>query len=349
MSARWPPTRRLAPGAPLPLASGQRARRWCCRWARRSASRPPACCCSATAPPPSGNRSEAQLSRRRASEKLALLIAALDRDMKGAQLSVLVPINQEQLPAVGRRTCRPTSPAHSPLSLSRVVLRVARPQFRRRDHLRVQPRRSAAALGRGGRSGRAVPGGDAPPAHGAPSRSSSRSSPTRRTGSASPPTSSGLPGVPYQVVVHLLYDDITGAGRLFGLVGYTVNLPIGCDGEYFEELVGQVSQIGGADDDMAISHHRRRRRGRRRPVAAGRGRTVAATCSRFPIRFFDRNLTQVATADDAAAGTVVGPGDAARGRGRPRGPQRPAHVRADGAGGAGGARQRLRHRARAWW
>src|SRR6185295_14648284 len=46
-------------------------------------------------------RSETQLADRRASEKLALLVAALDRDMKGAQLSVLVPINQEQLTGGG--------------------------------------------------------------------------------------------------------------------------------------------------------------------------------------------------------------------------------------------------------
>ena len=42
-------------------------------------------------------RSTAQLVDQRANEVLALLIAGLNRDMKGAQLSVLVPINHEAL------------------------------------------------------------------------------------------------------------------------------------------------------------------------------------------------------------------------------------------------------------
>ena len=52
--------------------------------------------------------------------------------------------------------------------------------------------------------------------------------------------------------MHLLYDDLTGAGRLFGLVGYTVNLPW-AKREYFAELVRQVSQIGGQDGGLALT------------------------------------------------------------------------------------------------
>ena len=44
-------------------------------------------------------RSAAQLVEQRATEVLALLMAGLNRDMKGAQVSVLVPINQESLRA----------------------------------------------------------------------------------------------------------------------------------------------------------------------------------------------------------------------------------------------------------
>ena len=103
-----------------------------------------------------------------------------------------------------------------------------------------------------------------------------------------------IAGVPYQVVVHLLYDDITGAGRLFGLVGYTVNLPW-VKSEYFKELVRQVSRIGGESADMALT------------VANSAGEVVTSAAiaapqpalhfQRFPLRFYDRNLTQLLPAD----------------------------------------------------
>ena len=50
-----------------------------------------------------------------------------------------------------------------------------------------------------------------------------------------------LGGVPYQVVVHLLYDTIARRPRLVGIVGYTVNLAW-VRGHYFGEIIGQVQR-----------------------------------------------------------------------------------------------------------
>src|SRR5262245_4591053 len=46
-------------------------------------------------------RSDRLLADRRAGETLALLVAALDRDMKGAQLSLLLHLSENQLLTVG--------------------------------------------------------------------------------------------------------------------------------------------------------------------------------------------------------------------------------------------------------
>ena len=235
-------------------------------------------------------RSEAQLSERRASEKLALLIAALDRDMKGAQLSVLVPINQEQLTGGG------------PASLSAYFAR-AFARFPYPESFFVWRGPSSA-----GETTYVFNRADRPPPWDVgPVSSAPYPVVTRRDRTALHPIVEQIQrdashrkrfaayefpiaGVRYQLVVHLLYDDITGAGRLFGLAGYTVNLDW-MRREYFKELVGQVSRIGGAADDMALR------------IVDTTGRVVAATplpgapgrsphVQAFPIRFFDRNLTQ---------------------------------------------------------
>jgi signal transduction histidine kinase len=228
------------------------------------------------------DRSEAQLADRRASEKLALLIAALDRDMKGAQLSVLVPINQEQLSGSGsaglsalfaRAFARFPYPESffvwsrpSPTQETTYVFnRADRPPpwdtlGDRAPRYPVVTRRDRTAL--------------------APFIDQIRRDATHRKRFAA--YELDIAGVPYQVVVHLLYDDITGGGRLFGLVGYTVNLPW-AKREYFNELASQVARIGGGGEDMAV-------RIGERPAAAPHAQ-------RFAIRFFDRNLTQLLPAD----------------------------------------------------
>lgn len=236
------------------------------------------------------NRSEVQLADRRAGEKLALLMAALDRDMKGAQLSVLVPINQEQLAGVGsaglsalfaRAFARFPYPESFFVWSQPTPARETTFVFNRADRLPpwdlaldgaprypVVARRGPTALD--------------------PVIEQIRRDATHRRRFAAYEREIG--GVPYQVVVHLLYDDITGAGRLFGLVGYTVNLPW-VRREYFRELVRQVSRIGGEGDDMVLS------------ITSRLGDVVTSTspdappgptphAQPFSIRFFDRNLTQ---------------------------------------------------------
>jgi signal transduction histidine kinase len=237
-------------------------------------------------------RSEAQLSERRANEKLALLIAALDRDMKGAQLSILVPINQEQLTAGG--------PASLSAYFARAFARFPYPEsffvwrgpssageatyvFNRADR---RPAWDTAAVATAPYP--VVTRRDQTPLHPVIAQIQRDASHRRRFAAYE----LEIDGARYQVVVHLLYDDVTGAGRLFGLAGYTVNLDW-VRREYFRELVGQVSRIGGADDDMAI----RILDGAVAVVAATPGRGAAGPSphgQRFPIRFFDRNLTQLA-------------------------------------------------------
>jgi signal transduction histidine kinase len=237
------------------------------------------------------NRSEIQLADKRASEKLALLIAALDRDMKGAQLSVLVPINQEQLAGGGPAALSALFArafARFPYPESFFVWSRPSPQheytyvFNRADRLPPWDTNGAAAA-----RYPVVTRRDRTALH--PFIEQIQRDATHRKRFAA--YELVIAGVPYQVVVHLLYDDLTGAGRLFGLVGYTVNLPW-VKREYFAELVRQVSQIGGEGDDMALTLTNSPG-GVVTPLPPLSASTPARHFQRFPIRFFDRNLTQL--------------------------------------------------------
>lgn len=232
-------------------------------------------------------RSESLLAERRASEKLALLTAALDRDMKGAQLSVLVPINQEQLAGGG--------PAALSALFARAFARFPYPEsffvwsqpsprqertyvFNRAD----RPPPWDTAIGQAAARYPVITRRD-PTALG-PFIDRIRRDATHRRRFAA--YDMDIAGVRYQVVVHLLYDDLTGAGRLFGLVGYTVNVPW-VQERYFSELARQVSQIGGEGDELALTITRASGEAPAQPAAG------LPHAYRFPLRFFDRNLTQV--------------------------------------------------------
>ena len=238
------------------------------------------------------DRSEAQLADRRASEKLALLMTALDRDMKGAQLTVLVPINQEQLAGGG-------SAGLSAL-FARAFARFPYPESFFVWSRPAPDRETTYVFNRA----------DRPP----PWDHTDDASPrypvvTRRDRTALTPfidqirRDAGhrkrfaayqleIGGVPYQLVVHLLYDDVTGGGRLFGLVGYTVNLPWAKQ-QYFTDLAGQVARIGGEGDDLSIRIAADADRSVTPAAAAESGRQA----QRFALRFFDRNLTQLLPAE----------------------------------------------------
>lgn len=241
------------------------------------------------------DRSEAQLADRRASEKLALLMTALDRDMKGAQLTVLVPINQEQLAGGG-------SAGLSAL-FARAFARFPYPESFFVWSRPAPDRETTYVFNRA----------DRPP----PWDHTDDASPrypvvTRRDRTALTPfidqirRDAGhrkrfaayqldIGGVPYQLVVHLLYDDVTGGGRLFGLVGYTVNLPWAKQ-QYFTDLAGQVARIGGEGDDLAIRIAADTDSSVVPAAAAASGRQA----QRFALRFFDRNLTQLLPAETPA-------------------------------------------------
>lgn len=241
------------------------------------------------------DRSEAQLADRRASEKLALLMTALDRDMKGAQLTVLVPINQEQLAGGG-------SAGLSAL-FARAFARFPYPESFFVWSRPAPDRETTYVFNRA----------DRPP----PWDHTDDASPrypvvTRRDRTALTPfidqirRDAGhrkrfaayqldIGGVPYQLVVHLLYDDVTGGGRLFGLVGYTVNLPWAKQ-QYFTDLAGQVARIGGEGDDLAIRIAADADSG----VVPAAGAASGRQAQRFALRFFDRNLTQLLPAETPA-------------------------------------------------
>ncbi len=237
------------------------------------------------------DRSEAQLADRRASEKLALLMTALDRDMKGVQLSVLVPINQEQLlggGAAGLSTLFARAFARFPYPESFFVWsRIAATEdttyvFNRVNRpppwqavANTAPRYPVVTL-----KGRTAL---------APHIEQIRQDATHRKRFAAYELE--IEGVPYQVVVHLLYDDLAGGGRLFGLIGYTVNLPW-ARREYFKDLTDQVARIGGEEDDVAIAVT-----ADEGGAATGAAVTPARHRRRFSLRFFDGSLTQLLPAE----------------------------------------------------
>ena len=96
-----------------------------------------------------------------------------------------------------------------------------------------------------------------------------------------------LSGVRCQVVVRLLYHT-TGERRLFGLVGFVVNVPW-VEHNYFQEILRQISAIGNIEGSLALT------------VANTSGAVVASTgtgllgqavlhARRFPFSFLDPDL-----------------------------------------------------------
>ena len=188
---------------------------------------------------------------RRADEVLALLAVALNRDMKGAQLSVLVPINGQNFLV------------DQPYDLSDLVARA----FARFPY----PESFFAWQENGGpdgvtyffnRSERPPPWDTAPRSSEpypvvivrdpAPMRALVEYARDRsRYGRRFVLFESKIGTTTYQTVVHLLYgrpDD----HRAFGLVGFTVNLDW-VRREYFAEMLRQVQGIGGPEGGLTLS------------------------------------------------------------------------------------------------
>jgi signal transduction histidine kinase len=231
------------------------------------------------------------LAERRARESLALLIAALDRDMKGAQLSVLLqlgPIQLIDVSAADLATQASTAFGRFPYLETIFVWR---------DDAGIAGGDMPYVLNRADRP----PPWDAgtQPAvaypvvtrHGHPTLTDLvariRSDAPFRKRFATYELS--IAGAQYQVVVHLLYDTIGQRPALVGIIGYTVNLAWVRE-HYFGEIVTQVSAIAGEGQSTALS------------IADETGHVVAATAvaanpdaqaRRFPFAFFDSRLTDV--------------------------------------------------------
>lgn len=233
-------------------------------------------------------RSAAQLVEQRANEVLALLIAGLNRDMKGAQLSVLVPINHEALrtdPPHELRQVFARAFARFPypesffvwrdtppdsLGLTYFFNRAARPPRWSSTPQTADP--YPVVLARNPEGARAVV--DLARAQAA-------------TGRTFVLVDTTLAGVPYQAVVQLLYRS--GEQRkLFGLVGFTVDMDW-VRQNYFEPIVRQVARIGGEADEMSLEIVNESG-----VVVTGNGlpgRPPVIRERRFPLTFFDPDLT----------------------------------------------------------
>lgn len=224
-----------------------------------------------------------QVVERRASEKVALLAAALNHDMKGAAGRVLVPLNGDHLAF--------QTPHDLASIFARAFARFPYPEsffvwrnspdgghtvvFNRAD--RTPPWAPAHPS-----SGRypVVLLTEAPQLDGVLARTRNEAEHRMRF----VVFEALLAGDPYQTVVHLLYDG--SRPRLLGAIGFLVNLNW-ARRHYFDELTRQVSSIGGGRDDLSLA------------ILDADGKVVASTAPMdgthgntraFPLLFFDPAL-----------------------------------------------------------
>ena len=257
-------------------------------------------------------RSDRLLADRRARETLALLIAALDRDMKGAQLSVLLQLGPSQFVDIGAADLA----SHAATTFGRFpyleTIFVWRDQGPGIDSPYVLNRADRAPPWDTEESQAVVY--PVVTRHGHPVirrliDEIRGGAPLRSRFAAYDLT---IADVPYQVVVHPLYDS-GSRPRLIGMIGYTVNLDW-VRAHYFQEIVTQVSAIAGEGQTTALS------------ITSDAGTVVAETADspptqsstrRFPLTFFDSRLTESApTATPiplwtASAYPLLGPSDPA--------------------------------------
>jgi signal transduction histidine kinase len=235
-------------------------------------------------------RSTAQLVEQRVNEVLALLIAGLSRDMKGAQVSVLVPINQESLRAGTPNDIRELFArafARFPYPESFFVWRDAEPGsppltyfFNRADRSPswhrgpITPDPYPVVLDR-------APGAGAAVIELARARAAS--------GRTFAVIETEIEGVPYQAIVHLLYRS-SQPRSLYGLVGFTVDMRWVRE-NYFQPILRQVARIGGESDQMALDIVDESAQVVTGNGILGRGDIVGER--RFALLFFDPDLLAV--------------------------------------------------------
>lgn len=231
-------------------------------------------------------RSDAQVVARRASETLALVSAALNRDMKGTHASILASIHLSQLLR--------DAPYDLADEFGAAFARFPYPESFFVWTGRTGPAGTATFFNRADRppawqadveSGVAYPVliTEEPAAAIGVIEAVRRGATLRRPFVIQEVT---LGHVRYQVVAHALYAGPAGAD-LAGIIGYTVNLDW-VRAHYFGDLIRQVSTIGGGSDDVAVV------------VLDSSGDIVGATAEiprhgitqtrQFPLSFFDPAL-----------------------------------------------------------
>jgi signal transduction histidine kinase len=226
------------------------------------------------------------VSQRRADETLVLLAAALNKDMKGAQVSVIAPINEEDLVTASPydfadRFARAF--ARFPYPESFFVWRDAGPPGGVADFFHRSYR--LPAWDPGSRSAGPYPVivvRDPPPM----SVLIERVRDLARFRRPFAVFDIEVRGATYQAVVHLLYRG-TGRGQLLGCVGFLVNMTW-VRQHYFGEIVEQIARIGGDSAAMSVQ------------ITDDAGRRIASTQApvqtgrvherHFPLLFFDPDL-----------------------------------------------------------
>lgn len=235
-------------------------------------------------------RSNGQVVTRRASETLALVSAALNRDMKGAHASILTSIHLSQLlldapydlaDEFGQAFARFPYPESFFAWRARTVRGDAVTFFNRAERTPV--------WWAGGQAAVAYPVQmTEEPAAVSPVIDAVRRSATPRRPFVIQHATVG--NTRYQVVAQALYGGAEGED-LAGVIGYTVNLAWVRE-HYFGDILRQVSGISGADADLAVA------------IQDARGHTIAATADlprdgvvrerQFPLSFFDPGLVPAA-------------------------------------------------------
>jgi len=231
-------------------------------------------------------RTAAQLVERREAEVLALLTAALNRDMKGAQLSVLMPLNEDittlEPPLDFRETC------------ARAFARFPYPE----SFFSWKATRGDGIAYVFNRADR-VPGWDTSPKQLDPYPVLLRKDPQSvrdlirdvrqqsSFGRRFALIETNLGGMPYQIVANLRYGYGPDGRQLSSVVGFTVNMDW-VRTHYFDDLVRQLATIGGEADAMRFI------------IQDDKGRLVAASGTssgtgpvrqrQFPLLFLDPDL-----------------------------------------------------------
>ena len=231
-------------------------------------------------------RSTAQAAETRGNEVVTLLGVALERDMKGGLISVLLKLNQQELTTI------------APYELAD---RFAR-GFARFPYLEsffvwtdaARPDGSTYVFNRADRTPAwdqsRVPDDPYPVVFRRDPRALKNAVLLARAqaqqGARFAMFETSIDGVRYQVVTHLTYDSIGAASRLASIVGFTVNLEW-VQSHYFSDFIRQIQGIIG---DPSLSLEIRDGEGRAVAAVGPPASAGAAHVRSFPLVFGDQAL-----------------------------------------------------------